>query len=488
MSLLESELPHKLYTAAEVRELDRVSIEQFGIPGFELMQRAANALFECLTLNWPQAKKISVLCGGGNNAGDGYLLGKLAYEAGLEVQLLEIGDKTKLGADASTAVQQCESAGMQVQGFDAGLIEAADVVVDGLLGSGLDRPLNEEWQGIVELVNEKARAVLAIDVPSGLHADSGCALDVAIRADVTVSFIGIKRGLLAAEGPAHCGRLYFADLDVPREVYERVPSTLRRLSSTSQRELLPERPRDMHKGQCGHVLMIGGDYGFAGAIRLAGEAALRVGAGLVSVATRPEHALNIALGRPELMTVAVSGDKDIQEIIKRVDVVVIGPGLGQSEWASQLLARVLQSQLPLLLDADALNLLARDPCRSSRWVLTPHPGEAARLLNTDTASVQRDRFAAVAKLQETFGGVCLLKGPGSLVADNEAGLSLCDAGNPGMASGGMGDVLSGVIGGLLAQGMTSADATRLGVCVHAEAADRAAESGERGLLASDLMS
>ena len=487
MSLIQSELPDSLYTAAEVRELDRISIEQFGIPGFELMQRAANALFECMRLNWPEARKITVLCGGGNNAGDGYLLGKLAYDAGLKVRLLAIGDITSLGADAAMALKQCESAGMELQGFDISLIKEADVVVDGLLGSGLDRPLNEEWHQIVQQVNETAAAVLAIDVPSGLHADSGCALDVAIRADATVTFIGVKRGLLGAQGPAHCGKLYFASLDVPSRVYQQVPATLTRISSKSQSALLPKRSRVMHKGECGHVLMIGGDYGFAGAIRLAGEAALRVGAGLVTIATRPEHATSVALARPELMTLAVNTDKDIQEIMSRADVLVIGPGLGQSEWALQLLARVFQSQLPMVVDADALNLLAGDVCQSPRWVLTPHPGEAARLLNTDTASVQRDRFAAVRDLQQKYDGVCLLKGPGSLVADSDGGLSLCDAGNPGMASGGMGDVLSGVIAGLLAQGMSTSNAARLGVCVHAEAADRAARAGERGLLASDLM-
>jgi hydroxyethylthiazole kinase-like uncharacterized protein yjeF len=222
-------------------------------------------------------------------------------------------------------------------------------------------------------------------------------------------------------------------------------------------------------------------------VRMAGEAAMRVGAGLVTIATRPEHALNIPLARPELMTAAVQGAKDLNALLDRASVVVIGPGLGQSAWALELLAKILQSRLSVIMDADALNLLAIEPSKSHRWVLTPHPGEAARLLACSTKQIQSDRFSAALAVQEKYNGICVLKGAGSLIIDTKQTISISNAGNPGMASAGMGDVLSGVIAGLHAQGLTLADAARVGVCLHAEAGDVAAASAERGLLASDLL-
>ncbi len=297
----------------------------------------------------------------------------------------------------------------------------------------------------------------------------------------------MKQGLITAEGPSHCGELSFSDLAVPADIYTAVPVSARRLDLGMLRSFLPLRERSTHKGQCGHVLVIGGDYGYAGAVRMASEAALRTGAGLVSAASRPEHALNMALARPELMTCALNTAEDLNGLLAKASVVVIGPGLGKSDWASSLLAKTLQTNLALIVDADALNLLAMEPACSNQWILTPHPGEAARLLGCSSAEVQADRFAAIRALQSRYGGICVLKGSGSLIIDTEQSISICSAGNPGMASGGMGDVLSGVIAGLKAQGLDLADAARVGVCLHAAAADKAAKSGERGMLAGDLM-
>lgn len=235
------------------------------------------------------------------------------------------------------------------------------------------------------------------------------------------------------------------------------------------------------------MLVIGGDYGFAGAVRMAGEAALRCGAGLVTVASRPEHCLAIPHAMPELMTRAVESPADLEPLLRQVDVLVLGPGLGQSSWASALLAKVLESRLPMVMDADALNLLALEPGRMEKRIITPHPGEAARLLSCSVAEINNNRFQAVSELQARYGGVCVLKGSGSLVCDATGALAVCSSGNPGMASGGMGDVLTGVIAAILGQGAGLADSARLGVCLHSAAADRAALEGERGLLATDLM-
>lgn len=251
--------------------------------------------------------------------------------------------------------------------------------------------------------------------------------------------------------------------------------------------LLLPRPRDAHKGLFGHVLVIGGGKGMAGAARLAAEAALRVGAGLVSVATEPEHVSAIVSERPEIMVHGIKKAGDLKLLLAKASVIVAGVGLGQTSWSKGLLAEVFSAPQPKVIDADALNLLASSPQKSDNWILTPHPGEAARLLNFQTKNIQADRIEAVKQLQQKYGGVIVLKGAGSLVCGDDS-LKICEAGNAGMASGGMGDVLSGIIGGLLAQHFNLQQAAELGVYLHAAAGDLAAkQQGERGLLASDLM-
>jgi len=245
--------------------------------------------------------------------------------------------------------------------------------------------------------------------------------------------------------------------------------------------------RNSHKGHFGHVLIIGGDEGYLGAARMAAEAAARIGAGLVSIATRSSHACLLNMVRPEIMSHGVETLDELMPLIKSATVIAIGPGLGQSEWAKLLLARVLELELPLVIDADALNLLAEEVQSSTNWVLTPHPGEAARLLKAETKTIQSDRFKSVRMLHEKYHGPVVLKGCGTLIADINGDIFVCDAGNPGMSSGGMGDVLTGVIAGLIAQGVDINHATKLGVCLHANAADRAASAGERGMMALDVM-
>jgi NAD(P)H-hydrate epimerase len=253
-------------------------------------------------------------------------------------------------------------------------------------------------------------------------------------------------------------------------------------------KLLPTRPQNAHKGLFGHVVIVGGDEGMSGAIQLAGRAALRTGAGLVSLATRKSHAPYLNLTQSELMCHGVEDYKELQAALKPATVIALGPGLGQSSWARDLFQTALQTELPLVVDADGLNLLAQQPTHKSNWILTPHPKEAARLLNVSVSKIQNDRLAAAQELQTRFGGIVVLKGYGTLVCDNsETPMSICPYGNPGMASGGMGDALTGLIAGLLAQGLNLLDAAQLGVCLHASAGDKAAGNTPRGLLASDLI-
>ena len=481
-------LPETLYTAAQVRELDYRAVQDAGIPAAELMQRAGKAAWQLLTVQWPGAQRILVLCGAGNNAGDGYVVATLALMAKRRVTVLTLGEAAKLPDAAAEMRATFLKAGGGERAFDGKLPEEADVVVDGLLGTGLDRPLAGQWLAAVQLVNASRLPVLSLDIPSGLDADTGAEQGTAIRAAVTVTFIGLKSGLFTGAGPECVGLLRFDDLGLPGSMYSGLLPRARRLRSTTMREhLLPRRPRNAHKGDFGHVLIVGGDHGMGGAARLAAESALRCGAGLVSVATRREHVQPLLAALPEAMAHGVESPGDLAPLLAKASVVVIGPGLGQGEWGRALLPLVLNSPLPLVVDADALNLLARAPRKREHWVLTPHPGEAGRLLETDTRAVQRDRYAAAEDLAGRYSAVAVLKGAGSLVAAPGELTAVCTAGNPGMAAPGMGDLLTGVIAALMAQHLPLADAARAGVYLHAAAGDLAARQGERGMLARDLL-
>ena len=480
-------LPHYLYRAEQVRELDRLAIDYYGMHGMALMNAAGQALFDTLRQYWPRARDIAVVCGAGNNAGDGYVLARLAHQAGIKVELYFLTPGESLKGDAHRAWVEAVEAGVSMINFDGQRIDTHEVIVDALLGTGLNGPVEGLFAEAIAAINAAGVAVLAADLPSGLSADTGCAQGMAVRAEVTVSFIGLKRGLLTADGPDYCGRLLFRDLHVPQAIYGHQRPAAVRIDYAGLVELLRPRARNAHKGDFGHVLVVGGEHGMAGAARLAAEAALHCGAGRVSVATRAAHAQVLLAQCPELMCHGVEERAELVTLLQTASVVVVGPGLGQGAWGRRMLAPVLESRLPLVVDADALNLLAEQPDYHHNWILTPHPGEAARLLGCDSAEIQQDRFAAVAALEASLGGTVVLKGCGSLVVGPSGETALCDSGNPGMAVAGMGDVLSGVIGALLAQGMALEAAARLGVVLHAQAGDLAAAAqGERGLLASAL--
>jgi hydroxyethylthiazole kinase-like uncharacterized protein yjeF len=483
------ELPFELYRAAQVRELDRIAIEERGIPGYALMSRAGAAAFNLLRQRWPDARRIAVVCGGGNNAGDGYVAARLARQTGLDVRVLTLSNPDDLRGDALTAWQDACAAGVPTTVFTAAGLADAELLVDAILGTGLERDVNGIWREAIEVMNAHPADRFALDIPSGLQADTGAILGAAIHAAATITFIGLKQGLFTGQGPACCGAVHFADLDVPPDIYPSLHPACWRYAGEDLPMWLPRRSRSAHKGHFGHALVIGGDLGLAGAARMAAEAAARCGAGLVSVATRAAHASLQAAVRPELMFHGIETPDELEPLLNRATVVAVGPGLGRGNWGRALLQAALACDQPLVLDADALNLLAAEPSYRDRWILTPHSGEAARLLKMTPTQVEADRFAAVEDLALRFGGVAVLKGAGSLVASKADGLvALCTAGNPGMASGGMGDVLTGVIAALLAQGLPLFAAAKTGVYLHGQAGDLAARAGgERGLLATDLL-
>jgi NAD(P)H-hydrate epimerase len=474
-----------LYTAEQVRELDRRAIEDLGIPGYELMTRAGHATLNGLRALWPSARSVAVLCGPGNNGGDGYVVARIARAQGLRTRVVALVEPSRLQGDARRAYQDFVAAGGHCEPWSPEVLET-DVIVDAIFGTGLVREVSGELASVIAAANGAGHPIVAVDIPSGLHADSGAVLGIAARAALTVTFIGRKLGCYLGAGPEHVGRLQFDDLAVPLEAYATQLPAARLLGEADVVAALPRRRHGAHKGDHGHVLVVGGGPGMPGAARLAGEAALRAGAGLVTAAVHPDYA-DVVATRPELMCVAASAAADLAQAFERATVLAIGPGLGRSDWARELLAAALAAGLPSVVDADALNLLADAPRRNDRWVLTPHPGEAARLLGTTTAEVQGDRLAAARELQSRYGGTVVLKGAGSLVLSPGHPPRLCDRGNPGMATAGMGDVLTGVIAGIAAQCGDLAAAARAGVFVHAQAGDLAARRGERGLLAGDVI-
>jgi len=481
-------LPADIYSVATVREIDRTAIEELGISGYSLMTRAGAASIAAARERFPDARRWQVLCGAGNNAGDGYVVARLAALDGIVVSVVALIDPDTLSGDAATAYGDFAAEGGVVMPW-AGEVDAkADLLVDGMLGSGLMRDVEGELAAGVLAINEHPAPVLALDIPTGLHGDTGAVMGCAVLAELTVTFVGLKTGLFLDQGPNCCGELVFAGLDIPEAARAASETEFRRIDDKAVEQYLPRRRRTAHKGDFGHVLVVGGAAGMPGAIRLCGEAALRSGAGRVSIATDPGHAAIIVANRPELMCHGVSGADDLKQLIDNADVIAVGPGLGRSPWAHEFMAVLADDERPSVWDADALNWLAESPGKSENRVITPHPGEAGALLGITAAQVQADRSAALKGLEERYGGIVVLKGAGSLVSSASGVPWLCTSGNPGMAAPGMGDVLTGIVAALLAQGLSPEQAAATAVEIHAQGGDKAAEAGERGLLASDLLS
>lgn len=584
-----------LFSAQQAKTFDRLAIEEFHVPSLTLMKNAARCVFsvicdEFLSCADTETSAITVFCGSGNNAGDGYIVAGLAAEKNITVSVIYLAEPKTLTGDAKSAWQFARDAGVPMISFNTfqQLKQPLPqgVIVDALFGIGLSRNVEGDYLAAIKTINDANMPVIAVDIPSGLSADTGAVLGASICADATVTFICHKRGLYTGEGPAFVGEVFFDSLINEKQfpnVYSKVLNIIqaeqqitvemlgpkhkvakvkrseKEIKNNSElnefnpvMKILSERKAIAHKGHFGHTLLIGGDQGMGGAIMMAAEAAARVGSGLTSVVTRNEHVTSLLMRRPEIMVRSfeeenvTAVENFLTPLIEKASVIVIGPGLGQSNWSRHLFDTALRlihskkanSNEPpkkLIVDADGINLLAEKKSQANEstecftaynhWVLTPHPGEAARLLtalNSDdslsskeaqantnqaktatTKSIANDRFNAVTQLQKNYGGAIVLKGAGSLIASasfavesplqdrtqtNQLHITVNNTGNPGMATGGMGDVLSGVIGGLLAQHLSIKDAAELGVWLHGKAADRAvAGNGERGLLATDLL-
>ncbi len=476
-------LPMPLYTTDQLRAMDAHAIEVLGLEAYELMGRAGAAAWQLAHQRWPQARRIGVVCGPGNNGGDGYVLARLARASGHEVMLFAMAEAAPTSEAARRAALDWRQAGGVTRLFDGQLAEV-DLWVDALFGIGLSRPPSGAGQAIIERLNATRRPVLSLDVPSGLSADTGSSR-LSVRADLCLSFVAGKRGLYTDR--ARETEVLEDRLGLPDDLFDAFAPAAFLYRAENLASVLAPRNANSHKGVYGHVLSVGGEHGMGGAVRLCAEAALRAGAGLASVATRTEGVAALVAARPEAMTHAVEDAAALQVLIGKADVLAVGPGLGMGDWGRTLFEAAVSSGKPMILDADGLSLLAADPRKLPQAILTPHPGEAARLLGVGTEQIQADRFAAVDELVAKFGSVVVLKGAGTLVAAPGQVTAVIGAGNPGMATGGMGDVLTGVIAALYAQDLPPFQAAVYGALLHGAAGDAAARiDGERGLLPSDL--
>ncbi|KTD66536.1 carbohydrate kinase [Legionella santicrucis] len=476
-----------LYRCEQIRVCEQQATSLYQLDENTLMSRAGAEAFSHIAKLYPHVRHLAVYCGSGNNAGDGYVVARLAHEHGLLVTVYQCKALVDLPLAAQHAALKAINAGVDCQPADEPLDGEAELIVDALLGIGLRGPVRGNIASAIHQINASGLPVIALDIPSGLNADTGQVENFCVNANATITFIAQKLGMYTADGPDHCGDIYCCSLSLETCTNQLAPAA-RLLNSTTLSLPLSKRKKNSHKGNYGHVLIVGGGPGMPGAISLAAKATLRTGAGAVTVATWPEYAKGALSLIPEAMVSGVKTAKDLRQLLANASVCVIGPGLGESDWAIDLFLTAITSQLPMVIDASALRLLANNPQTDDNWVLTPHPGEAASLLACSTDSIQKDRYQAAEKIQQQYGGVVVLKGTGTVIQTAEKSIFVCPRGNPGMASAGMGDVLSGIIAGFCAQGFSLAQAAQYGVWVHAVAGDHVAKKlGGAGLLASDLL-
>ena len=474
--------------SADIRALERSAAARPGAA--PLMQAAGLAAAEyARELLGEYGRKVLVLAGPGNNGGDAFEVATHLKRWFYRVELVFAGDEHVLSEDALAALKKWRDCGGNNYAAPPAALRP-DLVVDGLFGIGLTRPLEGGYADLITGVNHLPCPKLALDIASGINADTGAVMGTALRATHTITFIALKPGLLTLDGPDHCGEIRVTDLGIDvRSLQEAKCATT---AAELLRQALPTRPLNFHKGNAGSIGVLGGAHGMVGAAVLAGRAALKLGAGKIFLGLLSDHAPDLDYSQPELML------RTPRELLEAgaVAVFAVGPGMGTAKSAEQLLREVLDADVPLVLDADALNLIAANKTlqarlskRSAASVLTPHPAEAARLLGCNTASIQADRVKAAIELAQRYQSVAVLKGNGTIIASPDGSWLINTSGNPGMASAGMGDVLTGMIASLLAQCANPRDATAAAVWLHGAAADALARTGKGpiGISASEVI-
>lgn len=510
--MFAQELLIPLVTAEQMRALDQSAMEGYRIPSMVLMERAGYGVFERLR-EWfapLERKRVAVVCGKGNNGGDGLVIARYLWESGAPTHIFLLAPPSTFKGDAAVQWQIVHRLGIPTTQWSEAVsdqpFEAFDLIVDALLGTGVKGEVEGLLREAIEAINRSGLPIVAVDIPSGLEADTGHTLGAAVQATYTVTMGLPKRGFFLAEGIRHVGQWAVAEIGIPKQELRSVSTGVYLLTEPFVRAHLPSYPPDAHKGDRGHLLVVGGSVGLTGAPALAGISALRIGAGLVTVAVPERIQPVVASFYPELMTLSLpdggtgvltpAGVEYLLEQAGRFDGLVLGPGLSQAEPVGAALQSLLQEwHKPLLIDADGLSHLAHqyraNPnfklCHPELSVLTPHPGEAARLLGVRSSEVQRDRLGALKRLQEQFGCTLVLKGAYTLIGtDHPHTVYVCPFAEPALATGGSGDVLSGLIGGLMGQGLGPSIAAAVGAYLHALAGEWLAQTKGFGFTARDL--
>jgi ADP-dependent NAD(P)H-hydrate dehydratase / NAD(P)H-hydrate epimerase len=491
-----------LQNASSMRELDRIAIEEIGIPGSVLMEVAGRACAEAVLEHLPKNRpgRIAVVSGKGNNGGDGMVAARHLHHGGHPVDVFLLASTKEPKGDALLNLKILERTGLPVHSVtdEAELRkirwESYDVVLDAIFGTGLDHDVEGFLAQVIEAINESKVFVVAVDIPSGVSADNGRVLKTAVRASHTVTFGYPKIGHVLHPGAALCGDLSIVDIGLPPNRVQKGPGSTWLTTDEDVVPFLTRREADAHKGRFGHLVVLAGSEDKPGAAALCCEAAMRSGAGLVTLAAEKKVLARTIVGPVEYMGAPVSSLEDLSSLCSgNKQAIVVGPGLGTEERIAKLVRQaVAEIPLPMVLDADGLNNLdgQLDLLKKSgaKRVLTPHPGEMARLLGITPAQVQRDRLSLARKLASETGCVVVLKGASTVVADSDATAFVNLTGNPGMATGGTGDVLTGMVGSFLAQGMGAREAALVGAYVHGLAGDEAANlMGQHALVASDLI-
>ena len=493
----------KLYTAKETKKIDNLAIKEKEISGYSLMQKAAEFALDVILKEFGPLEELVIFCAKGKNSGDGFLLGSFAKELGLNVTIVTCSPSKEIKGVSSKAfkeMKQSKARIISINSIEKLKVSRKAVIVDALIGTGIKGNLRKNIKDSILALNRLGTKlpVVSLDIASGVNPDTGGVEDICVYADITTTFVAQKRGCFTSIGKKVSGEVMYSDLEIPKQLFTKVTSTSSIINFEEYIDRVVYREQDAHKGNFGHVLVIGGDRGLGGAGLLASKAAVYSGAGLTSLVTRPEHVNASLVSCPEVMVKGVNSGQDLEEHLLKPTVIAIGPGLGQTAWSEQMIQRVFweaeKRDVAVIMDADALNLLTKLKLSSKlprRLVLTPHPGEAATLLNTNIETIESDRFASSAKIQKKFNATVVMKGSGTIICHKKNGIQqwgVCNAGNPGMASGGMGDVLTGIIAGMLAQGLTPKEACEVGVDLHAKAADQASfDLGEVGLTPSDVI-
>lgn len=465
-----------IYSKQQIQQIDHLAADYLNINSFELMQKAGAALFSYIQHD----KNILIVTGAGNNAGDGFIMAEMALQQGNTVTLWSLIDINNLPKDANKAAKKFIDCGGVITNKHPK--RHFDCIVDAIFGTGLNRNIEGEFSKAIDWINTQKTKVVSVDIPSGLDANTGSIKGCAICADITITVICYKAGLITNNGKDYCGQLFLEDLGMPEQALLKVHSPIKLLDKSILKQPLFNHKHNSHKGLFGQALVIGGYDGMLGALILAGKSALRSGCGTVEVVSNSEHAVMISIHCPELIT---ANSIEAARFTQSANVIAIGPGLGLNQQSKEVLEFCIQLNKPMVIDADAITLIAQSKPRLTNTVLTPHPKEAATLLNTDVASIQADRISAATTISQKYQAVVILKGSGTVIADVNGDVAVCPFGYPGMATAGMGDVLTGMVASLMAQGFSSIEAAKSAVVWHAVAAENCQKGNT--LIASDVI-